>query len=295
MKPVKRISIFAVIVGVISIVVILQMSLDYEKETRKELHEQIIYLPSTGYAKLVSFGFDNAVADYLYLWSIQFFSEKYDKARFRIIGHVYNFVTELDPKYVEAYRVGAMIMVKDVYIRHRVEEAKEMAINLYDKGIKNNPDDWILPFEAAITAHFDFKMPEKAHEYYTRALRSKGLPEIYRKRILTSIGNTLENFNQKDALSYWYNLWQTADDEVVTNIAYAHFYDLKIDMDIDFYLRAIRNYTNKYGTRPGKLTDLYRIIPKLRADPNGLLYLYDATTGEVKPPRGYILKSKRGG
>ncbi len=296
MKWTQRLLIFLFIVAASTVMVFLQENLDYKAKQREQYYDQVIYLPNPEYADIVALGYQNVLADYLHLWSIQFFSDKTDVGRFNVIYNVFDFITELDPRYIEAYRIGSIMMVKDVYTFQKNEKGRDWALKLLDKGIENNPDDWILPFEAAISAHFDFKDPKLAEKYYRKALSSDKLPEVYRKRIRTAIGSTMESFNKQDALSYWYDLWQNAEDEVVKNIAYAHFYDLKIDMDLDFFDRAISSYKKKYGVRPGKLQELIRkkIVPAMPYDPNGLPYKYDATTGEVSPPKGYMLKKKSG-
>lgn len=291
-KIFKWLIIMVFIAGLIGLIAFLQSDLDYRTEMRNTQDSYVLYLPPVKYAKIVALGYQNIVADYLYLWSIQFFSEKEDYQRFAVIDKVFDFVTELDPKYIESYRVGALIMIKDVYSKQNNQQGLNMAMHLLDKGIKNNPENWILPFEAAQYAHFDIRDPRRANKYYKMTLASPDLPEFYRNRIMTAIGSTMEGFNKDQAISYWYNLWQTAHDEVVKNIAFSHFYDLKLTIDIDFLNRAIKNYSIKYKRLPGQLTDLVRgrIVPALPYDPYRLPYQYDPSTGDVTPKHGFIFK-----
>jgi hypothetical protein len=288
----KRLLMSIFIAGIIALIAFLQSNLDYRLDLRNKLKDYVIYLPPPKYAKLVSLGYQNIVADYLYLWSVQFFSEKLEVQRFKVIDEVFDFVTELDPKYIESYRIGALIMIKDVFGRQRNPQGLNMAMTLLDKGIRNNPGNWILPFEAAQYAHFDIKDPHSANKYYKMTLASAELPKFYRNRIVTAIGDTMEGFNRNQAISYWYNLWQNASDEIVRNIAFSHFYDLKLDLDIEFIKRAIKNYKVKYKRLPVQLSDLVRgkIVPALPYDPYGLPYLYDSATGDVQPKKGYIFK-----
>jgi len=293
----KWISLFAIVLLMIATVALLQVNIDYNADARWGYREKVVYLPDAKYARFMTFGFDNVIADYLYLWSIQFFSEKNDIDRFARIENVFNYITELDPKYIEAYRIGSMIIVKDVYERHGIENGIDMAFRLYDKGIKNNPEDWLLPFEAANTANFDFKDPEKANEYYKIAYESPHIPEKYKQRLRTSIGSSMEKFNRVEALVYWIDLFQKAEDEVVRNIAYAHYYDLKIELDIEYIKKKILIFEQRHKVKPPRLSDLLKsgIARQLPRDPNNLPYLYDYKTGEVNPPQGFILKKKSSG
>jgi hypothetical protein len=291
-KLAKKLLMSIFVAGIIALIAFLQSNLDYRLDLRNRQQDYVIYLPPPKYAKLVSIGYQNIVADYLYLWSIQFFSEKMEVQRFKIIDEVFDFVTELDPKYIESYRIGALIMIKDVFGRQKNQQGLQMAMKLLDKGIKNNPRNWILPFEAAQYEHFDIKDPLSANKYYKMTLASPELPKFYRNRIFTAIGDTMEGFNRNQAISYWYKLWKNAKDEIVRNIAFSHFYDLKLDLDIEFIKRAVKNYKVKYKHLPGQLSDLVRgkIVPALPYDPYGLPYLYNSETGDVQPKKGYIFK-----
>ncbi|MBN2134222.1 MAG: hypothetical protein JW737_00675, partial [Acidobacteria bacterium] len=172
-----------IIILLLITVVFLQRNLDYKAEARRGFGKNIIYLPNAEYAKYLTVGYDNILADYLYLWSIQFFYEKTDKERFSIIENVFNIITHLDPDYIEAYRIGAIMMIKDVYKLHGDPEGLKMAFRLLNKGITNNPESWALPFEAATAAHFDLKDKKLANKYYQMAIESPTIPDKTRRRI----------------------------------------------------------------------------------------------------------------
>lgn len=276
----------------IGFIAFIQSAIDNIISAKNSANEKIIYLPPAKYAKFFSLGYSNIIADWYYLWSIQFFSEKSELYRFKVIWQVYDFITEMDSKYIEAYRIGALIMVKDVYGRHKDTNGLKLAMKLLDKGIKKNPKNWILPFEAAQYAHFDIKDLVMANKYYNLAVKSPELPSFYKNRIVTSIGSTMEGFKKPQALSYWYNLWQKAKDEIVKNIAFSHFYDLKCTLDIEFIQTALKHYRIKFNKTPQNLSDLVRdrIVPALPYDPYGFLYLYNPIDGSIKPKKGFIFK-----
>ena len=70
----------------------------------------LLYLPSGKYLKALAPGYPEILADFIYLWSIQFYSSYHRDDRYEYLQHIYaNVITELDPHYQDPYLVGAMI------------------------------------------------------------------------------------------------------------------------------------------------------------------------------------------
>ena len=74
------------------------------------LGRELLYLPSPEMLKIMSLGNPGLAADILYLWSIQYYSLYQPHERFLYLETIYNLITDLDPLYVDAYRIGALIM-----------------------------------------------------------------------------------------------------------------------------------------------------------------------------------------
>ena len=102
----------------------------------------LLYLPNGRYLKIASLGHSALVADLVYLWSIQHYSDYEREDRFRYVEHVFgNVIAELDPGFTDAYSLGAMILSV---------EARDLpgALRLLELGMERNPGDWILPYIA---------------------------------------------------------------------------------------------------------------------------------------------------
>ena len=112
----------------------------------------------------------------IYLWSIQFYGGYSDRMdRFGYLNHIYGqVITGLDPRYVDPYLVGALILVvekKDV----------KAALELLDQGIAANPDAWLMPYEAGFWAYDTAHDFDRAAEYFRRTLEIPGAPASTRR------------------------------------------------------------------------------------------------------------------
>ena len=101
----------------------------------------IIYIPSGKHLKLASFGYNTLMADLIYLWAIQYFSDQTIWDRFENLEHVFSIISELDPIYYDPYDVGSLIAYYDA-------KDLDLALRILDLGMEKNPDQWIFPLQA---------------------------------------------------------------------------------------------------------------------------------------------------
>ena len=59
----------------------------------------IIYIPSGKYLKYATFGYSSLVADLIYLWAIQYYSDVHDRRQVPVPGAHFSIIAELDPRY----------------------------------------------------------------------------------------------------------------------------------------------------------------------------------------------------
>ena len=102
----KLFSIFIVAV-ILSVAVVSEIRLGRIPK-QDPLGRELLYLPSPEMLKIMSLGNPGLAADVLYLWSIQYYSLFKPHERFLYLETIYNLITDLDPLYVDAYRVGAL-------------------------------------------------------------------------------------------------------------------------------------------------------------------------------------------
>jgi len=249
----------------------------------KSLTYNLLYLPSGKYLKVASLGFGHLIADFIYLWSIQFYSNYSIKDRYQYLEHIYSkIIPELDPNYLDPYLIGALIMAA---------ETKDvgMALRLLDQGIALNPDRWILAYDAGMYC-FQIKDFRRAAYYFEKALKA---PDVHPSVKRMFAGMFEKMGDKRSAYQSWKEIYDSSgDDEYARSIAWMHLHDLKIEIDLEMLNDAVAKFNAMTGRRPGRLSDLVAqgVIHKIPLDPTGKEYLYDRKEGIVRAAIPLILK-----
>src|SRR5213594_5220799 len=210
----------------------------------------LLYLPSGKYLKVMALGFDGLLADMLYLWSIQYYGNYDIKDRYTYLERIYDqVITELDPHYLDPYLVGALIMTAEA-------RKPEMALRLLDKGVRANPDKWIMPFEAGFLCYNDLHDYRRAAAYFEKAL---AIPDVHPlvRRLHAEMFNRAGD--KRMSLMEWLEIYQTTDDPYVHNVAWNHAHDLKVDVDLADLRDAVGRFRAREGRLPRRMQEIVQV------------------------------------
>jgi len=248
----------------------------------REPPASLLYLPKGPWLRLCALGQEQLAADLLYLWSIQYYASYEKEDRYRYLEAVYDgAITELDPHYVDAYWIGALILSV---------EAKDIdgALRLLDKGIRNNPRDWELPYLAGWEAYFHQRY-DRAERYFELVEKHPDAP-AHIKRVRLAL---LEKSGRpEEALDAWIRLAQeSGDDPKVLGVAHRYIRDLTARILTD----RVARFAAARGRRPRDLEELVGagLLEAVPRTPDGRAYVYDPSTGVVTPPRSGVVKDSR--
>jgi tetratricopeptide (TPR) repeat protein len=236
----------------------------------------IIYIPSGQYLKYATFGNSSFLADLIYIWAIQYYSDYTIPDMYEYLDHIFSIINELDPSYLDPYDVGAVIAAYEA-------EDLDLALKILDRGLEKNPEQWLFPYMAGHYAQMISKDHELAQEYYKKAMVIEGVPPIVKRLHANAI---FKSMDYKRALQTWLEIYETAKEERVKKIASNHLYNIKATIDIQNINEAIEKFKERYGRKPMELSQLTRagFLDSLPKDLDGKDYIYDARTGEVKTP-----------
>lgn len=276
-----RFKLFVVFVILISTSSYIQYYYDSQVDYFDE-RNVFVALPSSETLKILSFGFQNLVADMLFIWSIQFYSSYHLSNRFDFIEPIYNLITDLNPTYLAPYFVGSWIMAL---------EAKDykMAIRLLEKGSKNNPDEWIFDHEAGFYAYKNLKDYDLAEKFFQRAASKPEAPSHLKRRMAHMV------YLQDDLVSA-YNLWveiaKNAKTRLEKDAALNHLFQIKLEVDRKLLGKQIIQFKQKYGRFPLSLSELQQkgFIREIPRDFQGNDYRYDPQKGEIRASRRFNWK-----
>jgi hypothetical protein len=105
---------------------------------------RLTYLPSGKILKPMALDLDEAVADLLWVDGMIYFADAYlEKKSYRWMGHILDVVTILNPRMIQAYEFGGVVLTKQ-----KSEIPK--TLRLLDRGIAEFPTNWRLHVYAAM-------------------------------------------------------------------------------------------------------------------------------------------------
>jgi len=275
-----------VIGGSVAIWIGAQVAID---RTRNSWQPQypLLFLPNGRYLAAASLGFRVVLADTIYLWSIQYYGHRRTPEGRLFLEHIYNTISDLDPRFIDAYTTGALVMASDM-------GDPELAIKLLERGIEKNPDNWLLPLEAGWYSYLDLRDYEAAERYYARATEIPGAPAWVARLRAHMIQ---EQGNLQAAILEWDQIRgeaEAAGDERVAAIAEQRVADLFTAYAKEQIEAALQRFEADQGRRPESLAVLVRtgylttVVVNEQGEPvnyDGDPLRYDATTGEITDPR----------
>jgi tetratricopeptide (TPR) repeat protein len=270
-------AIFLVILLILSCGIFMSLKVKTDNISRKKIPgSSIIYVPSGQYLKFATFGNSSLLADLIYVWAIQYYSDYTIPDMYEYLDHIFSIINELDPSYLDPYDIGAVIAAYEA-------EDLDLALKILDRGLEKNPEQWLFPYMAAHYAQMIKKDHKLAQEYYKKAMNIEEVPPIVERLYANAI---FKSMDYKRALQTWLEIYKTAKDERIKKIASNHLYNITATIDIQKINEAIEKFKESYGRNPMELSQLVRagFLDSLPKDLDGKEYIYDSRTGEVKTP-----------
>ena len=252
----------AVVAALLSVVVVSEMRLGGIPQ-EDPLGRELLYLPSPEMLKILSLGNPGLAADVLYLWSIQYYSLFRPHERFLYLETIFNLITDLDPLYGDAYRIGALIMQIQT---GGDQEALEGAVRrLFDRGLRNLPDNWALAEAAAWDFFMRFRDRETALYFAEIAAQHPEAPA--RVRRMVGVWRDKESaWTLDDSIEYWRRAVEDAEDVWDRAMCMNQLYDAVTARDRQILEPLLQAFSARYGVCPSGWEALIR-AGALRQEP----------------------------
>lgn len=247
----------------------------YDERTRYFAAKNVfVSLPSGKSLKILSFGFQNLLADALYIWAIQFYSTYHIENRFDYIERVFDSITDITPSYRDPYIIGSLIMVYE-------KRDPAMAIRLLEKGSNAIRNEWIFDHDAGYYSYKFLKDYSKAEYFYARAAEKPNAPAFVRRNKAHMV--YMEN-NLEMAWQMWMELYRNASDRIGRDSAFNHLFQIKSEVDAALLQQKIKQFRDVFGRYPVDMEELVhkRFIRQVPRDFSGNEYEYDPKSGRVR-------------
>lgn len=252
---------------------------ELEKLEDERVPAELLYLPEGPLLRAASLGHEETLADLLYIWAIQYYSSYEDaKTRFSYLEKVFgDAIAELDPRFVEIYIVGALLMSIEA-------RQPEMALRLYERGLENNPQAWKLAYWAGWECFMAGRF-ECARDYW---LRARDMPDAPPQLLRLATHALRRGGDLENALEEYIALAENAPDEKTANVAREWIRRLTTRIGLARLEEGIANYRELHGRCPPSLGALLRegLVRSMPMGVSGDAFRYDAEACAVYPPSG---------
>lgn len=255
-------------------VVQLQQSLDHRTKRTVVQIEELAQLPRGEHLKPALLGYHNLGADVVWLRLLQILGKKRNTAdEYEWMYHAMDVITTLDPQYDYVYYAGGVVLTN---LANRVD----LSNRLLEKGFRENPTVWNIPFLLGYNYYFVLGDAAKAADYIAVAARLSGGPAY-----LPGLASRMyaEANDPETALHFLEALWRQTQDAAMLEVLEKRTKEVMIERDIRLLESAAQQYRAAHGRLPGKLHDLVTSghLTQLPQEPLNGSYELDSKTGKV--------------
>jgi tetratricopeptide (TPR) repeat protein len=275
------------IAGIILVILLIVASVPFQRKIddirgRFRAIKETLYF-SSSVLRRISLGYDDLLADIYWLRALQYFGgTRFDETDPALLYKYFDILTDLDPKFVNAYRYGGTFLAEpppfglgDV----------TNGMKLFNKGRMNNPDNFRIPLEQGFFYYLNLKDYIKAYELFKEASDKPGLSDLRRAYLKGMAASAIKKGGNRDlSRQIWEYIYEETPDEGRKNFALLNIKELEtMDME-DALTGALREYLNQYKKFPSSLEELKStgILEEIPKEPLGGDFIIVKKLKEVK-------------
>jgi hypothetical protein len=211
-----------------------------------------LMLRSGRLVKDLSLEYAPLVADIYWTRVVQYFGNKQaeEQTDLRLLWPLLEVTNVLDPQLMPVYHFGSTFLSD---APPRGAGRPDLAVELLERGLKANPDEWRLYYDLGFVYYFDMKDYARASAaLYEGSKNPKAL--IWMKAMAAKIateGNSTETSN-----FLWQDIYNTTKDPLVKENALRHLQLLRAEEDRKQIDALADEYQRRIGRRPASMSDL---------------------------------------
>ncbi|MGC2236486.1 MAG: hypothetical protein WA584_10015 [Pyrinomonadaceae bacterium] len=238
-----------------------------------------------------SFGLEGLAADWYWMQSLQYIGDKVVASRENInlenlnslnprqLYAYLNTATDLDPHFMAVYSYGAVVLP--------AIDASQ-AIKIAEKGIANNPNEWLL-YQQLGYIYWRLGNYEKAAEVYTQGSQVADAPTFMK---MMSAKMKLEGGSRETAREIYRRMFEESDDKQVKETAEIRLLELDSLDERDAIRAALQNFKQKSGRCANNFQEILPLLINVKL-PAGKDFSVDSSKNLIDPTGApYVLNKE---
>jgi len=259
----------------------IQTRIDRIRKPREAIVRELMYFPSGKFMRVATVGYDNLAADLVWLRAIQYYGQhRLTDLKFEYLGHIFDILTTLNPRFTDAYTFGSLLLADDA-------KEPERALLLLDKGMRNNPHNWRIPFTKGFIYYVFLRDFFKAGKYFEMASTKDGAPEMAARFASFSYQRGGDRIT---AINLWGEIYTRSENEVEKVTALRYWKRLVSEI-LD---EKVNEYRKRFGRYPYALSELVEagLVRKLPVAPDGDTFVFNWRRRRIEPASGPLRKEE---
>ncbi|HEY1263622.1 MAG TPA: hypothetical protein VGF06_08865 [Terriglobales bacterium] len=227
--------------------------------------QEVLYITSPNALKRLSLGYNGLLADIYWTRAVQYFGHKHQarSSQYALLAPLLDITTSLDPHLVVAYEFGAN------FLSAKPPDgagAPEKAVQLMQKGIEANPNEWRLYYNLGFIYYWELKDYKNAAISFERGSQR---PDAHPFLKVLAANMAQHAGDTQMARLLWTTTFQSAQDRQVKVNAVAHLRALQVDDEVAALEELVQQYKHRTGRMPAGFADMIRegLLPGIPIDP----------------------------
>jgi tetratricopeptide (TPR) repeat protein len=248
----------------------LQKRIDVQQSAVASEDDQLM-LRSSKLVKGLSLEYAPLVADIYWTRVVQYFGNKQaeEQSDLRLLWPLLDVTSVLDPQLMPVYHFGSTFLSS---ASPHGAGRPDLAVELLERGLKANPEEWRLYYDMGFVYYFDMKDYEKASKaLYEGSKNPKAF--VWMKAMAAKIA--AEGSSTETSNFLWQDVYNTTKDPLVKKNALRHLQLLRSEEDRRQIDLAADEYQKRFGRRPGRMSELMQsgLLRGEPVDPLGYPYI----------------------
>ena len=259
----------------------LQRRIDVQRAAFAQEQDEVV-MRSARLTKMMSMEFAPLLADIYWTRAVQYYGDKLTQRKpgLDLLWPLLDITTTLDPNLLPAYRFGAMFLADKAPVG---AGRPDLAIQLIERGIRENPDYWRFYEDLGFIYYFDVQDYPKASQAFLEGSKN---PQAFLFMKMMAAKIAAEGDSRATSKFLWSEIYQSTKDEMVKKNALGHLKLMKIEEDCQALDALNGEYAARTGHRAARIRELIDagLLHGAPVDPAGFPYVIsEAGTARLNP------------